>query len=240
MEERLRGRVAMRRLMMLLVPFVVALTGSAFAQTADDILLLAQKGVGEDVMLAFVEASNSAIQLSADDIVKLKAANVTDKVVVAMLKHHPATRPAKGEQPEYASKRAAKPAPAEDYQAPVEGRPAAEPVVERVVEAPSTTYVYSDYPATYYSSSYYPYYPYYYSCYYPYYYPSLYLGFGHFGFHHRFSRGFSSFSPSHFSNFSPSHFSNISTGSHIGVGSGNFRPQGSFSGGFHGGVGGRR
>ena len=59
------------------------------AETLDDIITLAQKGVGEDVMLATVENSQSDFQLSVADIVKLKDGKVPDKVIAAMLRHHP-------------------------------------------------------------------------------------------------------------------------------------------------------
>ncbi|MGD0092749.1 MAG: hypothetical protein ABSE73_22790, partial [Planctomycetota bacterium] len=140
----------MRKLLICFVPLVAVLAGRAFAQTTADIVLLAQKGVGEEVMVAFVEASSSSIQLSADDIVKLKDAKVPDKVIVALLRHRPAARQVAQERP----------APVDNCQAPVVGRPVPEPAVverERVVEVPSTTYVYDSSPYTYYSDWDYPY-----------------------------------------------------------------------------------
>jgi hypothetical protein len=217
----------MRKLTALLALVVLALTGSAFAQTADDMILLAQKGVGEDVMLAFLEASRAPVELSVADIVKLKEAKVPDKVVVAMLHRHPAASPVvqprsdREGQPEYPVRRAYRYNSGGDSQAPVEYQP----VAQRVVEVPSTTYVYSGYPYAYYGDYYYPsYYPYYY----PYYSPSLCLSFGYSrpSFHHH---SFSSF-PSH-------HFSNFHTGYSSGFGHSNFSSHGSFAaggGGFHG------
>jgi hypothetical protein len=248
----------MRKLVVLLALLVLALPGSAFAQTADDVILLAQKGVGEDVLMAFVEASNSPIELSVADIVKLKEAKVADKVVVAMLRRHPVANPVvQGRQPESPVTRPWRYYSSGDNQALVEYQPA----VQRVVEVPSTTYVYSGYPYSYDSSYYYPYYyPSYYPYYSPCYYPSVSLGFG-FGrsFHNsNFSNfrtggfsnfrpggfsnfrlgGFSNFRPSGLSSFRPGGFSGVHGGFSTGSGSGNFRPHGSVSvgggGGFHG------
>jgi len=72
----------------LVAMFAVAmLASSAFAASADEIVALAQKGVGEDVLLATVESSKTSYSLSAADILRLKDAKVPDKVVTAMLKH---------------------------------------------------------------------------------------------------------------------------------------------------------
>jgi len=76
---------------LILALFAVTLTGSAFAQTlADDVINLSKKNVGEEVMIAFVEASHSAVRLSAADITTLKDANVPDKVITALLRHRSA------------------------------------------------------------------------------------------------------------------------------------------------------
>jgi len=89
----------MRNSILLPVLIAATLTGGAFAQTlTEDVLNLAKKNASEEVMLAFVEASNSAIELSSDDILRLKEANVPEKVIVAMLRHHPAIN--RGSAPE--------------------------------------------------------------------------------------------------------------------------------------------
>jgi len=168
----------MRKLIVFAALFALALTGSAFSQTADDVILLTQKGVGEDVLVAYVEASQSPVALSAADIVKLKEANVPAKVVVTMLQRQPAarvdvgSRAAQQTESKYRVRR-------DDSQASVEYQPAP----QRIVEVPSATYVYSGYPYSYGSNDYYP-------GYYPYYYPSVSLGFGFGGFgHHGFGGG---------------------------------------------------
>ena len=68
--------------------FVLAVR--AHAETVDDIIALAQKGVGEEVMAATVENSKTGFQLSAADIIKCKDSKVPDKVITAMIRHHPA------------------------------------------------------------------------------------------------------------------------------------------------------
>ncbi|MBI3830851.1 MAG: hypothetical protein HY291_15130 [Planctomycetes bacterium] len=59
---------------------------SARAETTEDIIRLSQKGLGEDVLLATVDRSEKGFNLSADDIIKLKQANVSEKVIAAMLR----------------------------------------------------------------------------------------------------------------------------------------------------------
>jgi hypothetical protein len=57
------------------------------AETADDIIALAQKNTAEDVLLATVEHSKGDFNLSVADILKLREANVPNTVITAMLKH---------------------------------------------------------------------------------------------------------------------------------------------------------
>jgi hypothetical protein len=173
-----KGDLIMRKLIVIAALFALALTGSAFSQTADEVILLTQKGVGEDVLVAFVEASQAPVALSVADIAKLKDAKVPDKVIVTMLHRQPAdrvsvaSRAAQQTESKYQAR-------SDNSQASVEYQPAP----QRVVEVPSATYVYSGYPYSYGSSYYYP-------GYYPYYYPSVSLGFGFGSFgHHGFAGG---------------------------------------------------
>ncbi|HEY3320035.1 MAG TPA: hypothetical protein VGP72_06195 [Planctomycetota bacterium] len=74
---------------------LLAVCGIAFAaDSVDEIVAMAQKNVGEDVMLAVVEKSQANYTLSAAEIIKLKDAKVPDKVITAMLRHRPAAGPA--------------------------------------------------------------------------------------------------------------------------------------------------
>ncbi|HEY3321109.1 MAG TPA: hypothetical protein VGP72_11635 [Planctomycetota bacterium] len=148
------------------------LSVGAVAQTADDVVALAQKDVAPEVLMAFVETADNAFNLSSEDIIKLKDAKVPDKVVVAMLKHQPSA-------PVVAIRRSAPRSQDQngngnwnDY--PVQPQQQERVVVrERVVEQPSTTVVYRDAPSVVYAD-YSPYY-YPYSSYYPSY---ISLGFG--------------------------------------------------------------
>lgn len=63
---------------------------TAQAQTTEDIIQLAQKGLGEEVLLATVERTEGGFALTADQIVKLKQAGVSEKVIAAMLRKAPA------------------------------------------------------------------------------------------------------------------------------------------------------
>ena len=60
-----------------------------YAETTDDIITLAQKGIGEEILLATVEHASRPYNLTAADIIKLKEANVPEKVIVAMQKFQP-------------------------------------------------------------------------------------------------------------------------------------------------------
>lgn len=81
----------MRKLIFLVAPVIVMLAGEAPAAPAvDDVVALAQKGIGEEVLIAFVQASDSAFKISTAEILRLKDAKVPEKVIVAMLRHRPA------------------------------------------------------------------------------------------------------------------------------------------------------
>jgi hypothetical protein len=145
----------------------VLLIGSGFIQaaTVEDVVTLTQKGVGDEVMLAFVETSEP-VTLTADDILKLKDAKVSKEVVVAILKHcKPVAHEVIAERQPIVIRAKAEPIRAQ----PV--RVVQEPIQQvEIVEAPTVRYVYTDYPSAY------PYYSY--PCYRPYYYPSFSVGFG--------------------------------------------------------------
>ncbi|MCW8128880.1 MAG: hypothetical protein KIS92_00720 [Planctomycetota bacterium] len=67
---------------------------AARAESTDEIVKLAEKGIGEDVLLAAVDRSDKGFSLTADDIIKLKQAHVPEKVIAAMLRKKPAAAPA--------------------------------------------------------------------------------------------------------------------------------------------------
>lgn len=78
----------MRRVCCILAVACMAVTtvGAAEAVSLDDVVNMAKQGVGEEILLAAVERSDSAYRLSADQILKLKEAGVPEKVIAAMLR----------------------------------------------------------------------------------------------------------------------------------------------------------
>jgi hypothetical protein len=123
------------------------------AGTVDDAIKLARGGISEEVILAWAENQGPA-KLSRADIFRMHDSNVSDKVIVALLK--------KSLEEKKAEKPVEKPAPK------VVEQPA-EPV-EEVVATPKVVYTYStpvySYPYPYYTYPYYGMYlvgsPYYY------------------------------------------------------------------------------
>lgn len=69
---------------------------SANAETVEEILSLAKKGVGEEVQLAAVERSKSGFSLTTDQIIQLKKSGVSEKVIAAMLRKKAESAPAQG------------------------------------------------------------------------------------------------------------------------------------------------
>ena len=60
---------------------------SDLAPSAAEIVKLAQSGVGDDVVLAFIKNSQAPYHLSAENILSLKNAGLSSKVLAAMVKH---------------------------------------------------------------------------------------------------------------------------------------------------------
>jgi len=60
--------------------------------SADEVVRLAQSGVGDPVVLAFIGQSHSYYNLSGADITALKNAGVSSEVLTAMLNHDNALR----------------------------------------------------------------------------------------------------------------------------------------------------
>lgn len=172
-----RGSVwgKMKKFIACLVLFVVSLsTGSVQAATNEDMILLAQKGVSENIMIAYAEV-NEFDRLSVSDILMLRKAGVPDKVIAAMLRSIVRNMPADGSV-----------------------------ITERKyvtvpVSAP-VTYSYSDPSPSYQYVYTYPY-PYYRYSYCPYYSPGLYFGFGYghrgHSYDHGYGGGYGSYSHSH-------------------------------------------
>ena len=65
---------------------------AALPSSADEVVRLAQSGVGDQVVLAFIGQSQSYYNLSGADITSLKNAGVSSQVLTAMLDHDGALR----------------------------------------------------------------------------------------------------------------------------------------------------
>ena len=90
---------------------------------AAEVVKLAGSGVGEDVVLAYVQNSQSLFNLSADDVLYLRDVGVTQPVITAMLNHDNAMRAQQPQSPpaQYApaaTAEVAAPAPAPESPAP--------------------------------------------------------------------------------------------------------------------------
>ena len=154
------------------------------SQGVADVLKLAKAQVSEDTIVAFIESSGTAYNLSANEIVYLRSQGVSDRVLTAMLGQRnklaeaaaaaaqvaPAPPPPSDSNagpPQYA------PAAAQPAMAPVQdATAAAPPSTAYVVPSSSPSYVYPGYDAS--SAWGYPYY----GGYYGYGYPGVTLGIG--------------------------------------------------------------
>src|SRR5439155_20357101 len=54
---------------------------------AADVIRLAESGVGDDVLLAYIQNSQSTFNLGADDVLYLRDVGVSSTVITAMLNH---------------------------------------------------------------------------------------------------------------------------------------------------------
>lgn len=57
-------------------------------QQCDDLIKLAKSGVGEEVIVAYINSTDASFNLSPDDISKLKAAGVPPKVIIMAIRHY--------------------------------------------------------------------------------------------------------------------------------------------------------
>jgi hypothetical protein len=69
-----------------------AKTPAILPSSADEVVKLAQSGVGDPVVLAFIAQSHSYYNLSGADITALNVAGVSSQVLTAMLNHDSALR----------------------------------------------------------------------------------------------------------------------------------------------------
>jgi hypothetical protein len=86
-EERGDAMKRLTTLALLVSPLLMACWGVVGEElsTIDTVALLAQKGVGEEVLLAYVERIPGEIAISVDQLIKLKETGVSEKVLAAIL-----------------------------------------------------------------------------------------------------------------------------------------------------------
>jgi hypothetical protein len=86
----------MRRLLSLAVALVASLAltaGRAEALSVRDVIELSKAGLGEEVLLALIEVDPSIFAIDAPTLKQLKAAGVSERVIVAMIKSGRTPRP---------------------------------------------------------------------------------------------------------------------------------------------------
>jgi hypothetical protein len=98
----------MRRLLSLAVALVASLVltaGRAEALSVRDVIELSKAGLGEEVLLALIEVDPSIFAIDAPTLKQLKAAGVSERVIVAMIKsgRTPCPDPVAAADPEPAS-----------------------------------------------------------------------------------------------------------------------------------------
>jgi hypothetical protein len=138
----------MRKAMLLGVLFLVSGAVGA-SEGFDDLAKLAKSGVGDEVMLAYIDASTVAYDLTVDEILFFNDLGVSQKVITAAVKHGKELRdtgaaPAPVVEP-------ARPTPVVEAQDPVIGRPdtdagdvEAPPPPQRVVAQAQPAVVYQE------------------------------------------------------------------------------------------------
>jgi len=123
--------------------FLLALTaGPAWAVSTRDLVELSKAGLGDDVLVALIEADGTIFNLDAPRILQLRAEGVSERVITAMIRNasHPASAPAAAAAPAQVE---ARPAPATSVPAEQDGVPYFVVIGERPAPpppAPAPTY----------------------------------------------------------------------------------------------------
>jgi hypothetical protein len=115
-----------------------AAAGANLSPGAAEVVRLAGSGVGDDVVLAYIQNSQAPFTLSADNVLYLKDVGLSPQVTSAMLSHDSTLR---GQPQQYAPEAAAPMAPVPAAPAPVAPGPMAPAVAQPPVNAPPPTYV---------------------------------------------------------------------------------------------------
>lgn len=76
----------MRRIALLVLPLITLFPLSASALTIRDVVELTRAGLGEDVILALIEVDPSVFPIDTATLKMLKAAGVSQRVIVAMVR----------------------------------------------------------------------------------------------------------------------------------------------------------
>jgi hypothetical protein len=76
----------MRRIALLILPLITLLPASASAVTVRDVVELTRAGLGEDIILALIEVDPSVFPIDTATLKTLKAAGVSQRVIVAMVR----------------------------------------------------------------------------------------------------------------------------------------------------------
>jgi hypothetical protein len=95
-----------------------ATPGTAWAVSTRDLIELSKAGLGDEVLVALIEADGTVFNLDAPRILELRAEGVSERVITAMLKNAARPLPASPRAPADGQATAAPPAPDERDGAP--------------------------------------------------------------------------------------------------------------------------
>lgn len=76
----------MRRAFLFLMVFALFVSGSASALTLRDLIELSRAGLGDEVLLALIDVDRPVFSIDADTLKSLKAAGVSERVMVAVVR----------------------------------------------------------------------------------------------------------------------------------------------------------
>ena len=77
----------MKRLSFLSAVIILCVTGIQASQQYDDLVKLVKSGVSEDVIIAYIDASDSGYNLSSDQVVQLRGYGASPHVIITAMKH---------------------------------------------------------------------------------------------------------------------------------------------------------
>ncbi|MDD5675022.1 MAG: DUF3575 domain-containing protein [Chitinivibrionales bacterium] len=77
----------MKKLSFLSIILIVGFTAVLASPQYDDLMKLVKSGASEEVIVAYINASDSSYNLSSDQVLQLKQSGATPKVIVAAIQH---------------------------------------------------------------------------------------------------------------------------------------------------------